>query len=152
VSLYDLFERYHDAVQFLMIYLREAHPVDGWWFGGGLMGLMLRAYRSKAATDIYDPTTIEERRLVAGQCEEALRYGIKTYVDEMDDAVNQAYAAMPTRLYLIGVDGQVDYAAGAGPFGFKPTAFGAAIEAYLRREQNADWRKTLAFDNVEGSS
>ena len=117
-----------------MIYIREAHPVDGWWLGGGLFGLMLRARHSKAATDIYDPTTIEERRLVAGQCEEALRYGIKTYVDEMDDAVNKAYAAMPTRLYLVGKDGIVDYAAGVGPFGFKPTAFGAAIEAYLRRE------------------
>ena len=116
------------------------------------MGLMLRAYTSKAATDIYDPTTIEERRLVAGQCEEALRYGIKTYVDEMDDTVSQVYAAMPTRLYLIGVDGQVDYAARVGSFGFKPTAFGAAIEAYLRREGNADWKKTQAFDNVKGEA
>lgn len=135
-----------------MIYIREAHPVDGWWVGGGLFGLMLRATRSKAATDIYDPTTIEERRLVAGQCEEALRYGIKTYVDEMDDRVNRAYAAMPTRLYLIGADGIVDYAGGVGPFGFKPTAFGASIEAYLRREGNSNLKKTLAYDNVSGSS
>jgi hypothetical protein len=152
VSLYVLFKRYNDVVQFLMIYIREVHPVDGWWLGGGLYGLILRARRSKAATDIYDPKTIEERRLVAGQCEEALRYGIKTYVDEMDDAVNQAYAAMPTRLYLVGVDGQVEYAAGMGPFGFKPTAFGAAIEAYLRREEKADWKKALALDNVKGGS
>jgi hypothetical protein len=70
----------------------------------------------------------------------------------MDDAVNQAYAAMPTRLYLVGVDGQVEYAAGMGPFGFKPTAFGAAIEAYLRREEKADWKKALALDNVKGGS
>ncbi len=135
-----------------MIYIREVHPVDGWWLGGGLNGLILRARSSKAATDIYDPKTIEERRMVAGQCEEALRYGIKTYVDEMDDAVNQAYAAMPTRLYLIGVDGQVDYAAGMGPFGFKPTAFGAAIAAYLRREGNADWKKALTFDTARENS
>ena len=147
MSLYDLFERYYDVVQFLMIYIREAHPVDGWWFGRGLFGLMLKLSRSKAATDIYDPTTIEERREVAGRCEKALQYGIRTYVDDMDDTVSKAYAALPTRLYLIGGDGIVDYAAGLGPFGFKPTAFGAAIEAYLRRESIQPWKQTPIFDN-----
>ena len=52
----------------------------------------------------------------------------------MDDAVNKAYAAMPTRLYLVGVDGRVVYAGGLGPFGFKPDELEAAIEAYLDRE------------------
>ena len=95
------------------------------------MGLMLKISRSRAATDVYDPKTIEERRAVAGQCEMALQYGIPTYVDEMDDAVNEAYAAWPTRLYLIGMDGRVVYAGGLGPFGFKPAGLGAAIEEYL---------------------
>ncbi len=131
MSLQDLFAQHHDRVQFLMIYIREAHPVDGWWLGGGIMGLMLKISRSRAATDVYDPKTIEERRAVAGQCETALQYGIPTYVDEMDDAVNEAYAAWPTRLYLIGMDGRVVYAGGLGPFGFKPAELGAAIEEYL---------------------
>jgi hypothetical protein len=94
-------------VQFLSIYIREAHPVDGWWFGKGVLGYAMKLARLKAATDVYDPTTIEDRRAVAGQCEEALQYGIQTYVDEMDDAVNKAYAAWPTRLYLVGLDGRV---------------------------------------------
>ena len=131
MSLQDLFARHHDQVQFLMIYIREAHPVDGWWLGGGIMGLMLKVSKSRAATDVYDPKTIEERRAVAGQCQTALQYGIPTYVDEMDDALNKAYAAWPTRLYLIGMDGRVMYAGGLGPFGFKPAELGAAIEEYL---------------------
>lgn len=77
------------------------------------------------------PKTLEERRAVAGRCEAALQYGIRTYVDEMDDAVNKAYAAAPTRLYLVGLDGRVVYAGGLGPFGFKPAELGAAIEQYL---------------------
>ncbi len=93
--------------------------------------MMLKISRSRAATDLYDPKTIGERRAVAGQCEMALQYGIPTYVDEMDDAVNEAYAAWPTRLYLIGMDGRVVYAGGLGPFGFKPAELGAAIEEYL---------------------
>jgi len=131
VSLHDLYKRYHDRVQFLVIYIREAHPIDGWWLGGGIMGLLLKLKRSKAATDVYDPKTIEERRAVAGRCEVALQYGIRTYVDEMDDAVNKAYAAWPTRLYLVGLDGHVVYAGGLGPWGFKPAELGAAIEEYL---------------------
>lgn len=137
MSLRDLYEKYHDRVQFLVVYIREAHPVDGWWLGGGIPGLMLRLSGSKAAMDVYDPKTIEERRAVAGQCEDALRYGIRTYVDEMDDAVAGAYAAMPTRLYLIGLDGRVVYAGGMGPFGFKPAELGAAIEEYLARMDEA---------------
>jgi hypothetical protein len=126
-----LYARYHEQVQFLTIYIREAHPVDGWWLGKGLMGKMLKHYAPKAATDVYDPQTMEERRKIAGQCEQALQYGIRTYVDEMDDAVNKAYAAAPTRLYLIGLDGIVAYAGGLGPWGFKPAELKDAIEAHL---------------------
>ena len=134
MSLRDLSLRYRDRVQFLAVYTREAHPVDGWWFGGGPMGLMMKLKRTKAATDVYDPKTLEERRAVANRCKVALEYDIPTYVDEMDDAVNKAYAAMPTRLYLIGLDGRVVYAGGLGPWGFKPTELAAAIEAYLARQ------------------
>ncbi|MCK5054655.1 MAG: hypothetical protein KAR65_10265 [Anaerolineales bacterium] len=118
-------------MKFISIYIREAHPVDGWWLGKGPFGVMLKLAKLKAATDVYDPKTIEERRAVAGDCEEALKYGIHTYVDEMDDAVNQAYAAWPTRLYLIGLDGRVIYHGGLGPFDFHPSKLGAAIEEYL---------------------
>jgi hypothetical protein len=131
VSLYDLYKKYQDRVQFLMIYIREAHPKDGWWFGGGLSGLLLRLRRSKASTDLEDPKTFEERRSAARQCEESLKYGIQTYVDEMDDRVSKAYAAKPTRIYLIGMDGRVVYAGGLGPWGFKPKELGTAIEDYL---------------------
>ncbi len=95
------------------------------------MGMILKATKSKAATDVYDPKTIEERRAVAGRCEATLQYDIPTSIDEMDDAVNEAYAASPTRLYLVGLDGRVVYAGGLGPFGFKPAKLGAAIDEYL---------------------
>lgn len=131
MSLLDLYAQYHERVQFLMVYIREAHPVDGWWFGKGLFGLGLKLSRSRAATNVYDPQTIEERSEVAGECREALEFGIRNYVDEMDDAVNEAYAAWPTRLYLVGLEGRVVYASGLGPYGFKPAELGRAIEQYL---------------------
>jgi hypothetical protein len=131
VSLQALYQRYHEQVQFLMVYIREAHPVDGWWLGRGLFSLALKMYRSQVATDVYDPQTIEERRAVAARCDVALQYGIPTLVDEMDDAVNKAYAAWPTRLYLIGLDGRVVYGGGLGPFDFKPAKLEKAVEQYI---------------------
>ena len=115
-----------------MIYLREAHPVDGWTFGHGIMAGMIRSYAPHAIIDIQDPQTIDERRQAAVSCQERLQYGFKTYVDEMDDRVNTLYAAKPTRLYFIGLDGKVVYASGAGPLGFKPAKFGDAIKSYLK--------------------
>jgi len=131
VSLHALYEKYHDRIQFLLVYIREAHPVDGWWLGKGVAAQMLKARKSRAALDIYDPKTTEERQTVAGRCETELAYGIPTCVDEIDDAVSSAYAAIPTRLYLVGLDGLVAYAGGMGPFGFKPAELGKAIEKYL---------------------
>jgi type I thyroxine 5'-deiodinase len=118
-------------VQFLVIYIREAHPVDGWWLGGGLSGMVLRLSGSKAAMDIYDPQTLLERRQVAAKCEASLAYDILTLVDDIDDPVNRAYAAHPTRLYLVGLDGRVRYAGGLGPFGFKPRELQDAIEDFF---------------------
>ena len=113
MSLRDLYKQYSDSVQFLMVYIREAHPVDGWHIGDH---------------SIHDPKTMAERRKVAGTCEVALQYGIQTYVDGMDDAVMIAYAAWPERLYLVGVDGRVVYAGERGPWGFKPAELKDAID------------------------
>jgi Iodothyronine deiodinase len=132
VNLRDLFEKYHRQVQFLSIYINEAHPVDGWWLGRGFWKWAVKLYSPKVAMDINAHKTMEERRKAAGQCEDTLQYGIHTYVDEMDDSVSKAYAAYPTRLYLVGVDGKVVYAAGLGPFGFHPRELGEAIEKYLK--------------------
>ncbi len=131
MRLGELYAEYHEQVQFLSIYIREAHPVDGWWMGRRLTKKLTRKISPKVSMEHYDPKTIEERRVVAGECETALQYGIRTYVDEMDDAVNIAYAAWPTRLYLVGLDGKVVYAGGMGPYDFKPEKLKTAIETHL---------------------
>jgi hypothetical protein len=82
-------------------------------------------------TDIRDPQSIGERRGAAEVCEISFLPGIITVVDEMDDRVSKAYAARPTRLYLIGEDGRVVYAGGLGPFGFRPAELQEAIGCYL---------------------
>jgi hypothetical protein len=117
VSLRDLYKEYGKQVQFIVVYIREAHPLDGWDLG--------------SENRLRDPQTIEERRQVAGQCEAAMQYGIRTYVDEMDDAVMTTYAAWPERLYLVDTQGRIAYAGGLGPWGFKPGELKEAIDETL---------------------
>ena len=52
-------------------------------------------------------------------------------VDEMDDAVSRAYAAMPERLYLVGWDGRIAYKGGMGPMFFEPSEWESAIQGIL---------------------
>ena len=127
-----MYREYGDRVEFLGIYIREAHPVDGWSFAKWPARPLVRLFARKAALDVYDPTTLDDRRQVAARCEEALSYEYPTLVDTIDDRASTAYVGKPTRLYLIGEDGRVNYAGGPGPFGFKPAAFRDAIAAYLK--------------------
>jgi hypothetical protein len=131
VGIQEIYQQYHKDVQFLSIYIREAHPIDGWWLGRRLTKKLMLKFAPKVSMEHYDPKTIEERRAVAGECEEALQYGVRTYIDEMDDKVNDTYAAWPTRLYLIGLDGKIVYAGGMGPYDFRPAKLKKAIEGYL---------------------
>lgn len=132
MSIQQIYEQYHKDVQFLNIYIREAHPKDGWWLGNRFTQKLIHAiFGTRASMEHNDPKTIEERRAVAGECETALQYGVRTYVDEMDDYVNKAYAGWPTRLYLIGLDGRIVYAGGQGPIGMKPRELKDAIGDYL---------------------
>ncbi len=114
-----------------MIYIREAHPRDGWWLGGGLMGKLVAKYSAQTNVEIRDPQSLGERRSVAAECADVLKYGIRTYVDDMSDSVSRSYAARPTRLYLIDRQGLVAYAGGPGPFGFRPAELKRAIECIL---------------------
>ena len=103
-----------------------------------VVGSATRPYRD-ALADYVDAggkvvTRSGRRRAAAGQCEESLQYGIRTFVDDMDDRVNKLYAAYPTRLYLVDEEGCVSYAGGLGPWGFKPPDFQIAIENHLENK------------------
>ena len=103
------------------MYIREAHPIDG-----------ESPPQEADAPQILQPKTMEARQEVATACVAGLELdAIPAWVDEMDDAVNRAYAAQPDRLYLIGVDGKVVWKCGQGPRGFDPDGMEVAIRKLL---------------------
>jgi hypothetical protein len=52
-------------------------------------------------------------------------------VDDMDDTADNAYAAWPERLFVVGADGRIAYAGGQGPFGFSPEEVGRWLREHV---------------------
>ena len=69
---------------------------------------------------------------VATTCSLDLHLPLPVLVQEMDNAIAEAYSAAPERLYLIGVDGRVAYHRGAGPHFFDLETWEQAIAASVR--------------------
>jgi hypothetical protein len=105
-------------VHFLVVYIREAHPEDGW--------IIPENRRSGLA--VHEPTTDEERLTVASTCAVSLEMRMPMVVDGLDNAVASAYGGWPDRLYLVSCDGRIAFQGGEGPFGFKPEELERAIE------------------------
>ncbi len=122
-ELEELYDRHRDEVAFFIVYIREAHPEDGW---------VLEENRGEGIA-LVDPVSLEERAAAADACAMRLRTRIPTLLDDVDDEVALAYGGWPDRLYLVGRDGRVAFQGERGPDGFKPEELEAAIEAELRR-------------------
>ena len=110
---------YAGRVEFLVVYVREAHPTDGWQTDSNVRdGVLFRQHQS------YD-----EREEVAQTCSLDLDIAIPIVIEEMDNAIDEAYGAAPERLYLVDADGRVAYHGGAGPHFFDLDEWAQAIES-----------------------
>jgi alkylhydroperoxidase family enzyme len=123
--------RYGDQVEFLAIYVREAHPTDGWRMNSN----------DEAGISFKQPRNEGERVDVAQRCCSALNISMPMVVDEMDDRVGHAYSGMPDRLYLIDRKGRIAYKGGRGPFGFKPGELEQSLLMLLLDQQDPAVRK-----------
>ncbi|TMD03783.1 MAG: deiodinase [Chloroflexi bacterium] len=119
-KLHELYDRYRSLVAFFVVYIKEAHPEDGW---------VLSSNRGQGIA-VTDPVSDGERSQVATICSLQLHIRMPVLLD-VDDGVARAYGAWPDRLYLIGRDGRVAWQGGPGPFGFKPDELDAAIRNEL---------------------
>ena len=133
MRLKELYQQYRDRVEFIVVYVKEAHASDRWWLGRSRTQRLVNGLSGNLArTDVKEPVTLEQRRKVAASCQANLFDGVvPLYVDTIADEVAVAYTARPTRIYLIGRDGRVVYNPGIGPFGFSPDHLEPAIERYL---------------------
>jgi type I thyroxine 5'-deiodinase len=110
---------YRDRAEFYVVYIREAHPIDGWQLNVNIEQNVVFA----------KPKSLEEKTGVAQAC--ALELGIEfpTLIDDFSNSTETAYTGWPDRLYVVDRDGRIVHKSGPGPFGFEP----AGVEAALAR-------------------
>jgi alkylhydroperoxidase family enzyme len=107
--LEELYKKLGDRVQFLAVYVREAHPTDGW----------REPSNDRVGISFLQPKSKTDREAVAAKCCSTLEITMPMVIDDMHDPVGHLYSGMPDRLYVIDRDGKVAYKGGRGPFGFK---------------------------------
>lgn len=116
-----MYRRYADEAAFAFVYIAEAHTTDGWQLKANL------------EEDVLLPShvTLDDRFAAARAGVKRLGMTLPVLVDDMDDAVSDAFSAWPERIYVIGANGRVAHAGGPGPFEFDPDASAAALEELL---------------------
>jgi hypothetical protein len=113
--------RYAESVAFFIVYIKEAHPEDGWAL----------TYNRRAGIAVSDPQSAAERAGVAAACALRMSTTLPVLIDDIGNDVARQYGGWPDRLYLVGKDGRVAFQGGEGPFGFSPEKLEKAIEAEL---------------------
>ena len=120
-----MYKTHKDKVEFLMVYIKEAHASDGRVSQGNV----------RQGINIKNHTSYEDREEVAKTACSLLKIEFPAIVDSMDDKVNNAYGAAPDRIYVVDKDGKVAVMADRGPWGFKPgvAATQKWLEAYSKQ-------------------
>ena len=98
-----------DVADFVVVYIEEAHPIDGWAFPDNI-----RIGRHRT---LEDRLTAAARLLAATAA--SLPDNVSVVADTMSDELNVAYGGLYERLYVIH-RGTVAYQGERGPLGFRP--------------------------------
>ena len=121
MRLNELYAKYKDRVRFYLVYIREAHPHDGWRVPNNLIENI----------NYDEPKTDDERTEVASACQIGLDLRMPMLVDRIDNDVDKKYVGLPMRMFLIDADGKIAFAGKKGPFGWDDEAFEEALKRLL---------------------
>ena len=119
----EITNKFSNKVNFLVVYIKDAHPTDG--------------SQAPDNLEMYDnvlfkqPTTLDERAELATICKQKLNFSCPMVIDNMDNSIQIKDCAYPERLYLLDATGCVFYKSVKGTYGYKPEEFKSAIEDIL---------------------
>jgi thyroxine 5-deiodinase len=114
-----IYTELHERLDFLLVYISEAHPEDGW---------QLKINHTQNV--VYDqPTGMGARAAIAVDCIRSRGITMPVVIDDMENTANKLYSGSPERLYLIDADGIVRHRSPPGPF--KMNVIEAWYEALL---------------------
>jgi len=102
----QLIKHYGGRVQFVFVYVLEAHPTDGW-----------NTESNRTAGVMYaQPISLKDRAKVANDWRKAYNFQNPVVLDWPDNRINSDYAGEPERLYVLDSDGTVTFKSEQGPY------------------------------------
>lgn len=115
VGFNELYEEYRDRVEFLQVYIREAHPDSI---------LFVLEDGKELLKKVEQTQTVEARIANAQVCRTTLKLPFPAVVDREDNKVSHAYGGWPNRLVIVDQDGKVALMSDPKPSAFqtKPVA------------------------------
>ncbi|HET9319811.1 MAG TPA: deiodinase-like protein, partial [Bryobacteraceae bacterium] len=119
--LNGLYERYHGRVEFVLVYIREAHSSGSWQ----------STINQRQGIDLADPTTFEQKREYATSCVRKLKIPYTAAVDPMDNSTEKAYVAWPSRLYLVDKQGRVAFTSLLDELNFDASSLDSALQSAI---------------------
>ena len=120
-TLSSLFRRYGQQAHFFLVYIREAHAAGDWQ--------STRNVREGVAA--APAARMQDKEEHAAMCTRELHLRFPALVDGMDGGVEAAYAAWPSRAYVIGADGRVRYSTRLTQLDFSAEAMEEALRAAI---------------------
>lgn len=112
-----MYRAYGGQVDFLTVYIREAHPEDEW---------QMESNETEGVC-YAQPKTLEQRLAIARDFVRRFDYPVPLLVDPIENPANRLYAGWPERFYILDATGVIVYKGEPGPFGFHPEE----VEAWL---------------------
>lgn len=114
--------QYADIADFLLVYIEEAHPSDGW-------------ISTDAPYDIPKHRCLEDRLQAANLMKET-NPGCLVVADDMSNSSSAAYGAYFERLYVL-LNRKVVYQGGRGPEGYKISELRLWLDQYRNQSTTA---------------
>jgi hypothetical protein len=108
----NLYKAYKDKVEFLLIYIREAHPSRSASSGRPVPNRFSRVH-------ITQHKNIEERIIAATKCVRDLKISLPTLIDDMAGTFQSQYGGFPAGTTIVDLEGKVLFTS-RGPTGAKP--------------------------------
>lgn len=120
-ALNALYQHYGRQAPFFLVYIREAHAADNW-----------QSTRNEREGISLEPAkTMGEKEGHAAMSSRKLHLQFLALVDEMDGRVEAAYAAWPSRAFVIGADGRILYSTRLTQLDFHPEDMESVLRAAI---------------------
>ena len=117
-TLNRLYPEYKDRIPFYLIYIREAHSTTDWQ----------STRNQREGITLKPATSMSERQDHATICVRKLHIEFPTLLDSMSGAAEKAYAAWPSKAYLVDNRGKILFSTGLGEQDFHPAQFEAELQ------------------------